>query len=236
MRSTTRGRWRTDPSPREACETAPRDRVGRPGSGKTTLAAILAQRLSPPLLARDELKEAIADAILPAAPLEADRRPEPIDPAESRRFGNASYALLFLVMDRLLEAGTGVVVESNFRRGVAEPELASRVARAAAAALVHCEADPDRIRVRVRVRAGSPERHRVHPDIHRLDDLVRELGEGRSEPLALDREPIRVDTSDGYRPPLDDIVSRIREAIRSDEGRGHEIADRPDGDRSGLSE
>lgn len=208
---------------------------GAPGSGKTTLAAILAQRLSLPLLARDELKEAIADALKPAAPAENPHLPEPIDPADSRRFGNASYALLFLVTDRLLEVGTGAVIESNFRRGVNEPELTPRVARAAAV-LVHCELEPDRIVARVRGRAGRPGRHCVHPDLHRLEHLVRELGDGTFEPLELAIEAIRVDTSDGYRPPVDEIVSRIRAAIASGQPRGDEIAGSRGGDRSGLGE
>jgi predicted kinase len=208
---------------------------GAPGSGKTTLAAILGERLSLPLLARDELKEALADALMPAPIAPAGRRLDPIDPVDSRSLGNASYALLFLVSDRLLEAGAGAVIESNFRRGVAERELGPRVARSTAV-LVHCEAEPDRIVARVRGRAGSPERHRVHPDLHRLDDLVRELGDGTFEPLELGLDPIRVDTSDGYRPTVDEVVTRIRAAIASGQARGDELADRGGRDRPGLED
>lgn len=107
---------------------------GAPGSGKSTLARELATRLRLPLLAKDELKEAIADA---------EGAPE--DVAASTRMGGATYAVLLLGTQRVLEAGRAVLIESNFRRGRSEAYLRSLV-DGADTRLVHCTAAPARIR------------------------------------------------------------------------------------------
>jgi predicted kinase len=183
---------------------------GAPGSGKTTLAEVLAERLALPLIARDELKERLADVLLPIA----ERRSEDIGVVDSRTLGRASYALLFAITNRLVQAGSGTIVESNFRRGLAEPELAPQVARAITV-LVHCEAPAEVIIERVRARAGNVNRHRVHIDSERVDDLERELTDGTFGPLELDVETIRVDTTDGYDPTLESLIVRVRSVIGS---------------------
>lgn len=170
----------------------------------------MAERLALPLIARDELKERLADVLLPVA----DVRSDGIGVLDSKSLGLASYALLFAITNRLLQAGTGAIIESNFRCGLAEPELTPQVARAAAV-LVHCEAPTDVILQRVHARTGSADRHRVHLDSERLDDLQRELTDGTFEPLDLDLETIRVNTAVGYVPPLDELVARVRTVIGS---------------------
>ena len=180
---------------------------GAPGSGKTTLAEAIARHLSLPLLARDSLKERIADALEPGADRSAG-----VGAEASAALGRAAYAILFAVAYELLDAGVGVIVESNFRRGVSEVDLGPHVSKAAAV-LVHCEATHDLIVSRFVDRAGTAGRHRVHPDLDRLDALVEELAAGRFEPLELDIATIRVDTSAGYRPVLPDILDEIRRVI-----------------------
>jgi predicted kinase len=180
---------------------------GAPGGGKTTLASALADQLGLPLLARDDLKETIADELEPrtgGAPGFAA--------SDSTAIGRAAYAILFAVADQLLDAGVGVIVESNFRRGLSETYLMPHVAKAAAV-LVHCEAPHDLILSRFIGRAGSEGRHPVHPDLDRLDVLRDELAAGRFEPLELGIETIRVDTSSGYDPTLGAVVARIARVI-----------------------
>jgi predicted kinase len=180
---------------------------GAPGIGKTTLAAILAQDLQLPLIARDALKEEIADALEPDADGASG-----ISPEYSSAIGRAAYSILFAVTDRLLDAGVGVIVESNFRRGVSEVWLEPKVAKANTV-LVHCEASHELIVERFVGRAGSADRHRVHPDLDRLEVLEQELTARRYEPLELGITTIRVDTSSGYRPALPEILTTIRRII-----------------------
>jgi predicted kinase len=180
---------------------------GAPGSGKTTLATTLAENLHLPLIARDALKEEIADALEPDT-----HGASGISPEYSSAIGRVAYAILFAVMDRLLDAGVGVIVESNFRRGLSEIWLEPKVAKANAV-LVHCEASHELIVERFVGRAGSVDRHRVHPDLDRLEVLEQELTAGRFEPLELGVATIRVDTSSGYRPALPEILTAIRRII-----------------------
>lgn len=175
---------------------------GAPGSGKSTLAARLATELCLPLLMKDELKETLYDQ-LGGAP----------DAARSALLGDAAYALLYRVVGRLLDAGTGAVLESNFYRGWAEPALGPLVARATAVQ-VHCGGDPATIVRRFSERAERGPRHAGHADIAALPRLREYLATGRCEPLDLGVPTLRVDTTAAcdaiaYAPPFEEIVAFI---------------------------
>jgi predicted kinase len=171
---------------------------GAPGTGKTTLAQSIAPRLGLPLFVRDRLKERLDDTFR-SAPESAGLI------IDSSALGRASYAMLFDVIDALATAGMGAVIESNFRRGIAEPELRPLVA-STSAVLVHCSLTNDAVVARFVGRAGSLDRHAVHPDLDRLPALREDLEAGRFEPLDLSIPTLRVDTSDGYDPSIDEIV------------------------------
>src|SRR5215831_7472816 len=74
---------------------------GIPGSGKSTLAVALAAELELPMLAKDEIKEALMDAV-----------GEPPTVAESQRLGRAAV----LAMLRVARRYPGAVLDSTWYR------------------------------------------------------------------------------------------------------------------------
>jgi len=167
---------------------------GAPGAGKTTLGRAIAGNLRLPFLSKDELKEAIGDEVGP-----------PKDVLASQRLGLAAYRVLYDVTARIVESGTGAVVESNFRRGQSEPELRALIGQADAR-LVHCRAAPATVKARYSERYARGERHPVHLDAARADALAEDLESGRYEALDLDIPVLEVATDEGYRPVMEHIV------------------------------
>ncbi|HWV36124.1 MAG TPA: AAA family ATPase [Thermomicrobiales bacterium] len=169
---------------------------GSPGSGKTTLARRLGGRFGFPVLARDTLKEVMMDVLPPA------------NREESMRLGGASWAMLYSVLDSLIGRVPGVILESNFRRGVSEEELVPRLQRCNAV-LLHCAASWEVIEQRIRERENNPHRHPGHFDQVALPDVRRGLEDGQFQPLLVPCPIEAIDTTTTYEPPLDDLVAII---------------------------
>jgi len=171
---------------------------GAPGSGKTTLARQLGRRIGLLVLEKDALKEALSDAVgLPA------------DVAASSRLGSAAYAALFSLARDLLADHVGVVLESNFRRGISEDELARVAAVASSVYVIHCTAPDDLILRRYDARS----RHAAHLDGHRHDDVRADLAAGRYEPLRVDWPTLVVRTDSAYDPPIEEILAFVGQGL-----------------------
>lgn len=169
---------------------------GAPGSGKTTLARRIADELALPLISKDAIKESLSDAI---------GLPRTIE--ESGRLGDAAYAAMFALARSTLDAGSSAVLDSNFRRGRSEKELAA-VAAGRRVRVVHCQAAPATIERRYRGRAST--RHPCHLDQLRTDDVLRDLAAERYRPLAIPgAEFLVVDTDVDETPGLGVILSFI---------------------------
>jgi len=167
--------------------------TGAPGAGKTTLARALGDLLALPVLAKDDVKEALAE-------------PFPTGDREwSQRLGMAAYSVLFVVAGRILDTGHGLVLESNFRSGISDAPLRDLAARAATVVIV-CRTPKARDRYAERAVVG---RHRVH-----IDDAVLAQWNGDDAEFQIDIGTPRlvVDTTDGYAPGLDDISTFARSA------------------------
>jgi hypothetical protein len=145
-----------------------------------------------PLFSRDRLKEILLDELGVS------------DRAASRQIGRASYDLLFDIAASLVDASVGVIVESNFRRGLSELDIRPLVQRASAV-LLHCRTAHDETVRRYLNRATHEERHAGHFDDVAVADLVQDLAAGKYEPLDLDVPTLVIDTTDGYSPDLTQI-------------------------------
>lgn len=163
---------------------------GPPASGKTTLAYSLARELGMPLLAKDAIKERIADTLGPAA-MEL-----------SGRVGLAAILTVYDIAREILEAGQPVVLESFFHHGKAEQDLAPLVAMSRAV-LVHCTSDHDVLLRRYAQRISSPDRHTVHGDAHRVDDLRSYLNNGTADSLDFPIPRLILDTTTTFPEPAD---------------------------------
>lgn len=162
--------------------------TGTPGAGKTTVARALASELRLPLMFKDGFKEAIAEEI-------AVRTLE-----ESQHAGRAAFAALFHAAASLVDAGSGLILEANFRRGVSEPGLRP-LAERAATVVVECQAPVDVVVGRYRGRMGK--RHAVHFDHDRLAAVEEAARDGAHYGLDLPASVLQVDTSgDQPRPAI----------------------------------
>ena len=176
---------------------------GAPGSGKSTLARSLATTLRLPLISRDELKEAMREY----APFESL--------ADSERFGLGVVGIFYRVAAELVRGGSGAVLDSAFRRGMAEQELAPALA-ASIPVQVYCDVPPERCVERYAARFERGERHACHFDAERIERVrsgTRVVDWSRFEPLELDAPLLRVDTTSGYQPDFNAIVAFVRDAM-----------------------
>lgn len=146
---------------------------GPPASGKSTLAPELAVALGLPLIAKDTIKDALM-AVLGAPDLNA-----------SRQLGRASVAAMLAVA---AESPIGAVIESNFNRSVAGPELAKLPGDVIE---LFCRCPADVAWERYRRRAGT--RHAGHFDHDRTRDEL--WNHEVAEPVAGPWPLLEIDTS-----------------------------------------
>jgi len=148
--------------------------TGAPGAGKTTLARALAAELRIAMLAKDDVKEALFDALGVG------------DRDWSRKLGAATYEVLFALAGCLLESGVDCMLESNFSR----PEPL-RLLPARRVVQLFCTAPPDVVLERYARR----ERHPGHLDRTIVEELRARLEAEEWRPLDLGGETIVVDTA-----------------------------------------
>ncbi len=181
--------------------------AGAPGSGKTTLAKRLGERLGWPVFSKDAIKERLFDTL-------------GFQTAEEKNaLGAAAVAILQDCGARVLAVGGSVILESNFeaRDEARFKALAERVKAHAVTVLV--DAETDTLYERFVARETSPDRHRGHTACDAYpsatakplaDVLTREAFERSIEVRGMRRfvvgDWIPVDTTDPGRVDIDALI------------------------------
>jgi predicted kinase len=161
--------------------------AGRPGSGKTTLAIRLAEELRWPLVSRDRLKEGAVRTLGWECAA---------DPGLALRVCGAFFAEIEL----LLRAGVSLVAEAAFQHKVWSPRL-EPILPLTKARVILCDAPPNVALERRRAReAKDPLFGRFHPPA--ADSVAVAY-----DPPKLHVPTLQVDTSDGYAPAFEEILS-----------------------------
>lgn len=159
---------------------------GPPGAGKTTLSRQLAEGLGLPLFDRDDFKDLLFDVLGWS------------DREWSRRIGAASWELMYLVAERLLDAGSSLILESNFDRTYHEARLRRLAAEHPHTLVeVRCAAEPAVLARRFRERWQEGRRHPGHAseELAREETFLLHLAERDYRPQPHASHVVDVDTN-----------------------------------------
>jgi predicted kinase len=171
---------------------------GPAGSGKTTLAHAIASAIGCPAVSRDEIKEGMVHATW--GPDAAGFVARPGDELTVR-----TLPVFFGVLDLLVRSGVTTVAEAAFQDHVWRPRLEPLLGLAQLR-IVHCSVAADLAARRVHRRAQDNPLRRAHAD---AEHRPGHPGHPAFVRLALDAPSLEVDTTDGYRPGLDEITAFV---------------------------
>jgi predicted kinase len=173
---------------------------GPAGTGKTTLAHEIARAVGCPAICRDEIKEGMVHATPGFVPAPGDE------------LTMRTLPTFFGVLGLLLRAGVTTVAEAAFQDRAWRPGLES-LRGLAQVRVVHCVADADVTLERtLRRRAENPLR-RAHADPGPLDAAAHAVGHNTFDRISVDAPWIEVDTMDGCKPGLVEIVAFVNGRI-----------------------
>jgi predicted kinase len=170
---------------------------GPAGSGKTTLAHAIASAVGCPAVCRDEIKEGMVHAAWGSTA--EGFVAQPGDELTAR-----TLPVFFGVVELLLNAGVTIVAEAAFQDHVWRPRLEPLLGLATLR-IVHCTVDAGLAARRVARRARDNPLRRAHAD----PAILPNLAAGTFVRVEMDAPWIEVDTTDGYRPGLDQIVGFV---------------------------
>lgn len=171
--------------------------TGRPGSGKTTLARMLAKALSCPLLSRDEIYEGMLRTFA-----------DDLEPPSKSHVTMAAFDLFFRVMGTLVSSDVTFVAEAAFQderwRIGLEP-----IAPSADLKVIHClvpaELAHQRVLTRRLERQGVSRAGRPGTDDRATDGQRPAVSPFAA--LSLPVPTLRVATTAGYDPRLDEVIA-----------------------------
>lgn len=170
--------------------------TGCPGSGKTTLAHRLANKIHCPALCRDEFKEGYVHTLGGSYS------------SLGQDVNWRLYNIFFETVRFVISKGISVVIEAAFQHKLWQPKL-QELAVLAEISIVVCSVDPLLARSRVIERGlADPIRNRFHGDkVARVTKVEQDSPVSGYHPPDMDLPTITVDTTNGYNPGLDEIVA-----------------------------
>jgi len=173
--------------------------TGRQGSGKTTLARKLGDRLRMPVIFRDEIKEGYVNTF----GIKHDELPPDTNGLVTDFF--------FRMVNEYLAGNVSIVIEAAFQHKVWEPRM-PKILELARVTVILCVAD-DAMTSRRPLDRGinDPGREFYHGD-HRVVQYKKTgeiLTPAGYEPPQFDVPTIEVSTDGDYVPSIDKIVTRI---------------------------
>jgi predicted kinase len=167
---------------------------GPSGSGKTTLAHRLAAALGCPAICRDEIKEGMVHTTPGFVPAKGDE------------LTARTLPVFFAVLELLLRAGVTTVAEAAFQDKVWRPRL-EPLKDLAQIRIVHCTVDAAVAFERSSNRRRDTPSRRAHADPR--DPAEHAAIHRAFDPPSMDAPDLAVDTTDGYRPALAEIVAFV---------------------------
>ncbi|GAB3156467.1 hypothetical protein GCM10027290_54320 [Micromonospora sonneratiae] len=114
----------------------------------------------------------------------------------------------FQVLELLLTGGVTTVAEAAFQDRLWRPYLRP-LGVLADIRVVHCQVSAGVAWDRIQQRQEESPKRRAHADAYLVDQQVHGTGHDSFDRVRLDVPEIEVDTSDGYRPGLDEIVAFV---------------------------
>jgi predicted kinase len=169
---------------------------GPPGSGKTTLAHLIARTMGCPAICRDEIKEGMVQATPGFVASQTDE------------LSARTLPVFFAAVELLLRAGVTTVAEAAFQDRLWRPGL-KPLQELARIRVVHCTVPPEVAITRSLLRAEqNPLRHaHADPRPHDAADRIRQ--HRAFDRVSVDAPWIEVDTTDGYEPALQQILTFV---------------------------
>ena len=161
---------------------------GQPGSGKTTLAHQLAERIGCPAICRDEIKEGMVHA-----------HGEGFQAGTSDPLTQRTFPLFFDCLRLLLEGGVTIVGEAAFQHRLWTQGL-TPLLELADLRIVRCATDDTTLLDRRHRRRAEVATRAAHADA----DVMTVAPDW--DAIHLDHPTLDVDTTDGYTPGLDEIA------------------------------